>query len=346
MAGRPPLEPPTGDHRIIWDILLSRHVLPAVAVANERGIFTLLAAEALSSADVAARLKLTEEWSEILLGVLAALGLLRTQDGRFQLTDTARSFLLPESPFYSGFTLSADAARSEGAQRLRTALDNPESLSARYSVREWQAGELTPQQADMRSMHGRSFPAAVGMARNGDFQGVQRLLDVAGGSGGCAIALAQRYPEMRCTVLDLPVVCVQTRDFIVQYGVEDQVDTLGLNMFFETWPTGYDAILFSCVLHDWSLVHRTELLKRAFDALPDGGRVYIHELLLADSADGPVASALFSLSMRVGTAGKQFTAPELRGALTAAGFQNMAVQNTHGYFSLVSARKPASTRTG
>ena len=100
-------------------------------------------------------------------------------------------------------------------------------------VREWKEGELTPEQADMRSIHGRSFPAAVGMARNGDFSNVRRLLDVAGGSGGFSIALAQRYPNIRCTVADLAVVCQQTKDFIAKYGVESQVDTTPLNMFFE-----------------------------------------------------------------------------------------------------------------
>ena len=282
MSSHTLLEPPTGDHRVIWDILLSRHVLPVVVVSNERGIFTLLAEGPLTSSEVAARLNLTDEWATILLGALAALGLMRILDGRFHLTDTARCFLLPESPYYSGITLSRDAARSEGAQRLRTALDDTESTSARYTVREWKEGELTPEQADMRSMHGRSFPAAVGMARNGDFSNVRRLLDVAGGSGGFSIALAQRYPNIRCTVADLPVVCQQTMDFITKYGVESQVDTTPLNMFFEPWPTGYDAIFFSCVLHDWGLEHRTELLRRAFEALPGGGRVYIHELLLSD----------------------------------------------------------------
>jgi cyclopropane fatty-acyl-phospholipid synthase-like methyltransferase len=340
MSAHTLLEPPTGDHRVIWDILLSRHVLPLVVVSNERGIFTLLADRPLASSEVAARLNFTEEWAAILLGALAALDLIRLLDGRFTLTDTARCFLLPDSPYYSGVTLSRDAARSEGAQRLRTALDDTASTSARYSVREWKEGELSPEQADMRSMHGRSFPAAVGMARNGDFRGVQRLLDVAGGSGGCSIALAQQHPDMHCTVADLPIVCEQTKQFIAQYGVESQVDTTPLNMFFEPWPVGYDAIFFSCVLHDWGLEQRTELIGRAFDALPAGGRVYIHELLLSDAGDGPLASALFSLNMRMGTAGRQFTVPELRQALDAAGFEQATVQNTHGYFSLMSARKP------
>jgi hypothetical protein len=44
--------------------------------------------------------------------------------------------------------------------------------------------------------------------------------------------------------------------------------------------------------------------------------------------------------MRIGTLGKQFTAPELRSALEGVGFADVSVKNTTHYFSLLSARKP------
>jgi 3-hydroxy-5-methyl-1-naphthoate 3-O-methyltransferase len=82
-------------------------------------------------------------------------------------------------------------------------------------------------------MHGLSFAAAVALAKNADFSGVRRLLDVAGGSGGFSIALAQGNPQLRCTVAELPVVCQVTQRYIAEYGADDRVDTLRLNMFFE-----------------------------------------------------------------------------------------------------------------
>jgi acetylserotonin N-methyltransferase len=335
------LEVPAGDSRVIWDIYLSATILPSVAACDEVGVFTLLEATPLNRAELATRLNLTEEWAEVLLGVLGAVDLVRVQDGRFHLTDSARSFFLPDSPFYAGFTLRRFAQNDVGA-RLKRAMSSAETNSDRYVVRKWEPGDLTPEQVSIstRTMHGLSFAAAVAMARTGDFTGVTRLLDVAGGSGGFAIALAQQHPEMRCSVADLPIVCDLTREYIAQYGVADRVDAVPLNMFFEPWPTGYDAMFFSCVLHDWALPQRTELIQRAFDALPAGGSIYIHEMLLNDAGDGPTGPALFSINMRIGTAGKQFTAPEMRGALEDAGFRNVRVQNTYGYFSLMRGVKP------
>lgn len=335
------LEVPTTDDRLMWDIYLSANILPSVAACDELGVFSLLDQQPCTRADVAAHLSLTDDWVEVLLGVLGALDLVRVQDGRFHLTNSARTYLLPESPYYRGFTLRRFAQNDVG-QRLKRSLASSSSTSDRYVVRDWSAGEITREQAETstRTMHGLSFPSAVAMARTGDFKDVSRLLDVAGGSGGFAIALAQRYPQMRCSVADLPIVCELAAELIAHYGVQDQVDTLPLNMFFEAWPTGYDAMFFSCVLHDWNLEQRTQLIQNAFAALPSGGRIYIHEMLLNDVGDGPPGPALFSVNMRIGTAGKQFSAPELRRALEQVGFRDVSVQNTYAYFSLVSARRP------
>ena len=114
---RPPLEPPTADPRIIWDIYFSSHILPVVALADEMGVFTVLEAAPLSVTEAAAELQVSDEWAEIILGTLASLQLVRLQDGRYRNADAARSFLLPNSPFYAGFTLAPFCA----AQRLGTA---------------------------------------------------------------------------------------------------------------------------------------------------------------------------------------------------------------------------------
>ncbi len=335
------LEVPTTDDRLMWDIYLSANILPSVAACDELGVFSLLDHQPRSRVEIAQDLNLAEDWAEVLLSVLGALDLVRVQDGRFHLTDAARTYLLPDSPYYRGFTLRRFAQNDVG-QRLKRSLASATSTSDRYIVREWSTGEITREQADIsaRTMHGLSFPSAVAMAKTGDFNGVSRLLDVAGGSGGFAIALAQRHPRMHCTVADLPIVCELATELIAHYGVQDQVDTLPLNMFFEAWPTGYDAMFFSCVLHDWNLEQRTHLIRNAFAALPSGGRIYIHEMLLNDVGDGPPGPALFSVNMRIGTAGKQFSAPELRRALEGEGFREVSVQNTYAYFSLVSARRP------
>lgn len=85
------------------------------------------------------------------------------------------------------------------------------------------------------------------------------------------------------------------------------------------WPLGYDAVLLSNVFHDWDRSSCVHLARRAFEALA-GGRVYLHEALLADTRDAPPVVASYSPHMaRVGL-GKQYTAGELEDVLREAGF--------------------------
>jgi acetylserotonin N-methyltransferase len=176
------------------------------------------------------------------------------------------------------------------------------------------------------------------MAHSPQFHGVQRLLDVAGGSGCYAIALAMRHPHLHCTVADLPAVAEDARDYIARYGCDSRVDTFGFNMFRDPWPDGYDAVLMTNVLHDWEAERRRQLVNNSFQILPVGGRLFIHEILLNDSQDGPLPAALFSVMM-LGTRGKQLSFAELDDLLREAGFTDTEVRHTYGYYSLVSASK-------
>ena len=80
---------------------------------------------------------------------------------------------------------------------------------------------------------------------NGDFAETRRLLDVGGCSGVFSITLAERHPDLRCTVMDLAEVCKLTPGYVAARGLSDRIDTFSADMFRDPWPTGYDAHFFS-----------------------------------------------------------------------------------------------------
>jgi acetylserotonin N-methyltransferase len=188
-------------------------------------------------------------------------------------------------------------------------------------------------------MHAHSVAAAVGVARHYDFGGVSRVLDAGGGSGCFMVAAAQAHAHLRCTVLELPAMCEVAAGYIQRGGVGDRVETHALDMFRQPWPTGYDTIFFSNVWHDWNVRTCQWLAARAFDALPSGGRILLHEMLLDDDGNGPVTAAAFSMLMLLATQGQQFTAGELKAILEASGFARIDVTPTHPYYSVVTGYK-------
>jgi 3-hydroxy-5-methyl-1-naphthoate 3-O-methyltransferase len=335
------IEPPTVDDRAIWDLWLSQYQLPVVLVADELGLFGLLHAKPSDQAEICAQLSLSPRSAEALLAVLAASGFVVKRQARFHLTNVSRTYLLKDSEFYWVPMLRGTGRGQLGADALMDVLRTDQlDYDARIS-RRWERGEMTLEEArgSNQRMHSHSWPAALGLARGGAFSTVRRLLDVAGGSGCFSIALALQYPTLRCTVAELPVVAADTRRYIERYGCEDRVDTHPFNMFRDPWPEGYDAIFFSNVFHDWDPDRRDELTSRTFSALPPGGRIYLHEMLLDDAHDGPLPPALFSVMM-LGTRGKQFSAAELADKLTRAGFVDPSATHNYGYYSLVCASKP------
>jgi cyclopropane fatty-acyl-phospholipid synthase-like methyltransferase len=209
-------------------------------------------------------------------------------------------------------------------------------------LNDWKSGEMSAEMAAVVTpfMHAHSFPAAMGVARNGDFANVHRLLDVGGGSGCFCIALATRYPDMRLAVMELPPVCKLVEQYVARYGLQGQIETVAANMFTDPWPSGYDGMFFSNVFHDWDRASCLNLAKRSFEVLPPGGRIFLHEMLLNDTKDGPLVAVVFSMEM-LALRGKQYSVEELDQLLQEVGFTGTTVTPTYAYYSLVSARKPA-----
>ena len=336
------MELPSADDRVIWDLWLSQYRLPVVLAADELGLFQFLRDGPASLDGICKQLGLLRRSAEALTSALAATGFIVQHNGCFQLTPDARSYLLPDSDFYWIPMLQSAGWGHQNARALLELLSSEHLGPNDRVTRRWERGEMSEEDARSanRRFHSHSFPSALGLARNHDFDGVHRLLDVAGGSGGYAIAIALRHPRLRCTVADLPPVVKDTQTYIERFGCHERVDTFSFNMFDDPWPAGYDAVLMTNVLHDWEPRHRTQLAKSSFDALPCGGQLMIHEILLNDAQDGPVPGALFSVMM-LGTRGKQLSFVELDDLLTGAGFQDIEVKPTYGYYSLVIGHKPA-----
>jgi acetylserotonin N-methyltransferase len=331
---------PPVDDRALWDLWLSQLQLPVVLVSDELGIFSFLDRTPATAEKVAEHTSMPLRGVDVLLSALAASGFVVKHKDKFHLTNVAQAYLLPESHFY-WIPMLRDVGQGRHLAGVLMQMVRSDHLEpdSRVSIR-WEQGGITADDAHRANanFHAHSFPAAIGMARAIDFSGVRRMLDVAGGGGSFAIALALQYPSLQCTIADLPNVVPDTQGYIKRYKCEDRVATHAFNMFDDPWPDDHDGIFFSNIFHDWDPQRRRDLAEKAYAALPVGGRVFIHEMLLSDSADGPLTTTLFSVLM-LGTRGKQFSYRELHTLLSDAGFKDVGVQHSYGYYSVVSGTK-------
>ena len=71
-------------------------------------------------------------------------------------------------------------------------------------IHDYTASSIEDQEPIIRGLHPGSVAAAYTLLKRFDFSAYNSLLDVAGGSGGIAITLAEKQPQLRATVVDLP----------------------------------------------------------------------------------------------------------------------------------------------
>jgi len=101
MNEHPPLSPPVApvcDDHLIWETWLSRYYLPTLTVADQIGLFPFLAQSPATAEEVAAGLSLGLCGAETVLALVSAQGFLVQRQGRFYLTDDARTYLLLRVP--------------------------------------------------------------------------------------------------------------------------------------------------------------------------------------------------------------------------------------------------------
>ena len=299
---------PDDINELIRGFMSSRAVLTAL----ELDAFTAVADGA--SADVVAkRVQASPRGTEMLLHALAALKLLRKENGIFKNTPRSARFFVDTSP---------DSARK--------ALLHTANLWARWSnlTASVRAGTPAPKASDegwvntfIAAMDRNARERAQAVVNAAGAESVRRILDLGGGSGAYSIAFARANPQVTAEVLDLPDVIPLTQAYIRQAGLGDRIHTRVGDMLRDPLGQGFDVVLLSAICHMFSAEENRALFRRAHTALVPGGRLLVQDFILEPEKTAPRFAALFSLNMLVGTrAGSSYSEPEYTAWLKAAGF--------------------------
>jgi hypothetical protein len=314
----------------------------AARVAWELGLFEQLADGSRTVYEVAAALGLAERPVEILAAAAASLGLVRREADHLTLCPAARSYLLRESQW--SMTPLLDLVRAAAFDAPLTAMlrravesDQPQvELGAGWTER--LAADRSFAELFTAAMEAHSRPAALAWPRHIPLESHRRLLDVGGGSGIHAASALAVHPGLEAVVLELPAVAAAAE----RQGAGSAAARLrfvGGDMWQDGWPEA-DLHFFGDVFHDWPLDRCGELAARSFAALPPGGRIVVHELLLDDDRSGPLPVVASSVAMLLWTGGRQYSAAELRGLLAAAGFVEITATRSLGCWGVVSGVRP------
>jgi acetylserotonin N-methyltransferase len=204
---------------------------------------------------------------------------------------------------------------------LRTG--RPANFASRADSPDWHRAMETERVAEefTAAMDCRGRLLAQALATRLDLSGHRRLLDIAGGSGVYACALAAANPALTATVLEKsPVDGIATRA-IAGRGFADRVGVVTSDMLADPLPGGHDVHLYSNVIHDWDEDVARQLMAASAAALPAGGLVVVHEAFLDRDKRGPYSIAAYSVLLMHVTQGRCYSVGEIERWLSAAGFE-------------------------
>lgn len=257
-----PPDPAESFFSTINELNNSARLLCLIASSAHIGLFDALE-EWKTEEELASCILVKYSLSDI-IEALVQSGLVFTQDGRYKNSPMISTFLSRTSPYYQGAYLDKMYRHFRdlwsdlpGLLRNGPKQYNEEEFYSKYSL---------PSMAQ-NAMCGRLQQVIQAIAGLSEFSGMKKMIDLGGGHGLYAIALACKNPLLQAIVFDLPGVVHLAEQNITYYGLNDRVQTVGGNFFTDSFGSDYDLILSSSNPSGKSI----EMVKKISQALKPGG---------------------------------------------------------------------------
>ncbi|MFL6466926.1 MAG: methyltransferase [Pyrinomonadaceae bacterium] len=273
--------------------------------AIELGLFTELGNGSMTGAELQKALGLHDRANPDFFDTLVALKFLERDgdgpDSRYRNTEETALFLDRNSPgFVGGFLEMANARLypfwGDLTEALRTGKPQNESKNGGEGVFEELYREPERLEQFMDAMAGISAGNFTALAEKFDFSKYESLCDVGGAAATLSMIVAQKYPHLKVTSADLPPATAIAAKKVEAAGLVDRVSTSNIDFFKDELPKA-DVITMGMILHDWNLENKKMLIKKAYDALPDGGAFIVIEALIDDARRENVFGLMMSLNM-------------------------------------------------
>jgi len=331
---------PTGLIRLRDSIYVVDLLVAAIAWLD---LFDWLSDNPSGTEQICRGLRIARRPADVMLTLFTAMELIRQENGRHYLTEIANEYLITGSPFSLRPYFETMKERPSCKEMLRVLkTGEPAGWSGSRNQKEWVLDMEKPEVADSftAAMNSRGAILSPALAEKLDCTGHSSLLDIAGGSGIYACAVASKYVHMKASVFEKPPVAKVAARYISSRGMTNRVSVIPGDMF-DRLPSSYDVHLFSNVLHDWGKANVRRLLAKSFEALPAGGMVAIHDAHINEDKTGPLAVAEFSVLLMYSTEGKCYSMAEMREFLEGTGFIDIRYVPTMAHWSIITANKPA-----
>jgi ubiquinone/menaquinone biosynthesis C-methylase UbiE len=293
----------------------------AVTTAVMLGVFDCLHEAPASAAELAERLELDPLGAETLLTTLATLGYVESAGERVRNTQVSERLLVRSSP-----ETIATFVGEQGDLHWQVLELLPEAVrdGRAYAMHEERQDDAERWEAYIRGLFEISRPEQDANAALVPVEAPRRLVDVAGGHGGFAMAMCRRHPKLEATVLDLPPSVAVGRKIVAEQGFAERVSFVEGDVFEVGLGEDLDVVSAFNLIHHLPEERDRELCRMARAALRPGGVLVIGDSARPEPGDqlsphGAVSSLLFYAWSH----SRNFAPFEVRGWMEEAGFEEV-----------------------
>ena len=308
--------------------------------AVELGVFTELAKGAMAAEAIGGRLNLHARSLRDFLDALVSLGLLeRDAEGLYSNKPEADLFLDRAKPTYLGGMFEMANARlytywGSLTEALITGQPQNEAKSGGNLFAALYA-EPERLEAFLSAMTGLSLGAGRAIAEKFPWSDYKTFIDIGAAQGGVPVQIALAHPHLSGGNFDLPAVGPVFEKYVASHGLSERLRFYPGDFFNDKLPSA-DVLVMGHILHDWNLEEKRMLLKKAYDALPQGGALIVFEALIDDERRKNVFGLLMSLNMLIETPGGfDYTGADCTAWMREAGFNRTHVEHLVGPDSMV-----------
>jgi hypothetical protein len=311
----------------------------ALLSAVELDLFTTLARGPLTGTTLTAKLGLQPRGTTDWLDALVSLGMLKRTRDQYANTPATDLYLDRAKPTYLGGMLEMANARLYPFWGSLT-----EALRTGHTQNEAKAGEglfailcQDPPRLKqfMHAMTGLSLGAAHAISEQFPWERHHTVIDIGAAEGCVPVRLALRHTHLTGGGFDLPAVGPIFNEYVTAHGLADRLRFYPGDFFADPLPPA-DVLIMGHILHDGSLEEKLTLLRKAHDALPDGGALIVYDAIIDDDRRANTFGLLMSLNMLIETpAGFDYTVADCRSWMADTGFRDSYAQPLAGPDSMV-----------
>ena len=307
--------------------------------AVEFEVFTALGEGPLTSEALRERLGLHARGHVDFLDALVSLGMLERQDGHYANAPIAAVFLDKNKASYIGAILEMANARlwhswGKLSDALRTGKPQSESGGS-DDVFDTLYSDPARLEQFLRSMTAIHFATGQALARKFPWKNYKTCIDIGTAQGGVIVEIARENRHITGGGFDLPQAKPIFEAYVQAQGMADRLKFHTGDFFKEPIPHA-DVITMGHILHNWNLDEKKVLIRKAYEALPEGGAFVVFESLIDDERRHNAVGLLMSLNMLIETPGGfDFTGADCRQWLKEAGFRETRIEHLQGPESMV-----------